>query len=256
MMHHGVRQRSADELAQGYDHTHRRLEIVGIALFFACEILVVRNLVVAGDTMPWAIVGAAALGWLAADLVSGLVHWAGDSWGDPDFPILGRNFIRPFRHHHVDPLAITRHDFIATNGNNCMTTLLALVPAVFVPVSVETPWRAFFLWFVVWLTLAVFATNQLHKWAHLERPPAPIRWLQRLHLVLPPDHHDVHHARPYDDNYCITVGWLNGPLRWIRFFRTLERVITAVTGQIPRREDIHLTAPPVTPPHGAHPADR
>ena len=65
-------------------------------------------------------------GLLAADLVSGMVHWAGDTLCDEDTPVLGRHFIRPFREHHVDPKAITRHDFIETNGNNCIASMPVL----------------------------------------------------------------------------------------------------------------------------------
>jgi hypothetical protein len=35
-----------------------------------------------------------------------------------------------------------------------------------------------------------------------------------------------------------TLGWMNGPLRAIRFFETLERTITAVTGVVPREDDL------------------
>ena len=49
---------------------------------------------------------------------------------------------------------------------------------------------------------------------------------------------------PYRRNYCITLGWLNAPLRAIRFFETLELVITAVTGAIPRADDLSPSAPP------------
>jgi len=45
-------------------------------------------------------------------------------------------------------------------------------------------------------------------------------------LILPPDHHEVHHTAPYAKYYCITVGWLNEALFRLRFFQTLEKLIT------------------------------
>jgi ubiquitin-conjugating enzyme E2 variant len=94
-----------------------------------------------------------------------------------------------------------------------------------------------FLWFI-------YATNSLHRWAHMEpaRVPSVVKVLQRLHLVLPPEHHGIHHVAPYTKYYCITVGWMNEPLHRIGFFRILERVISRLTGLVPRADDIGVRA--------------
>jgi ubiquitin-conjugating enzyme E2 variant len=84
----------------------------------------------------------------------------------------------------------------------------------------------------------VMATNQFHKWSHMDTPPALIGFLQRVHLILPPDHHRIHHTAPYNKYYCITVGWLNWPLQALHFFPLAERLITWGTGLLPRQDDI------------------
>ena len=225
------------ELA-GYTQSHRAYEIgvscVAVVLFGWLVVRLAKSPHISGFWVPLALL----LGILAADFVSGFAHWAFDSWGSLDTPVLGRLAIRTFREHHVDEKAITRHDFVETNGHNMALSVPMYLGGVYAlsgPPSLGMTFLG-----MVFLAGGFFVgiTSQIHKWSHMTTPPAPIRLLQRARLILTAEHHALHHAAPYDRAYCITVGWMNGPLRAVRFFETLERVITAVTGAVPREDDI------------------
>ena len=57
----------------------------------------------------------------------------------------------------------------------------------------------------------------------MEDPPSLAAWLQRCGLILSKEHHDIHHASPYDTYYCITVGFWNPLLDRIQFFEWIEK---------------------------------
>src|SRR5205085_12227663 len=94
--------------------------------------------------------------------------------------------------------------------------------------------------FVLSLTIFVFMTNQIHKWAHLEEPPRFVRLLQHCRLILGAEHHQVHHTGQHMFHYCITTGWLNPMLDRIGFFRRSETLIQAISGLHPREDDVTL----------------
>jgi ubiquitin-conjugating enzyme E2 variant len=167
------------------------------------------------------------------------MHWVFDTWGSIDTPIFGAVAIRTFRHHHVDQKAITRHDFIETNGHNFGLSLVVTIPTLLYLTPSEATLYDVFLGSTFWYWAFFTAwTSQIHRWGHMARPPRVVQLLQRARLILSPEHHAAHHAAPYTRNYCITVGWMNGPLRAVRFFETLERVIMALTGAVPREDDL------------------
>jgi ubiquitin-conjugating enzyme E2 variant len=235
-----VRQQDAQALAQGYSPAIRAMEIASIVAFVSLEVALVYRLWGNPHTGTWLLLTAVLLGFIAADFVSGFVHWMGDTWGSTDMPVLGKAFIRPFREHHVDEKAITRHDFVETNGNNCLVSLPVAVLALVLPHS--SPGWVFASSLLGSMIFWVMATNQFHKWSHLDEPPALVGFLQRVHLILPPGHHHIHHTAPFNKYYCITVGWMNKPLTLIHFFPLAERLITWATGALPRQDDIGAEA--------------
>ncbi len=229
----------AEELAAGYTAEHRHAEYAGITVAALTALYLTWRVVHCPTLSGWWMPLAALVGILLSDWMSGFVHWLFDTWGNLDTPVFGRLAIRTFRHHHVDQKAITHHDFIETNGHNIsLTTIYGVGGLLMLRGDDVTLFDVFVCQSLLCATLFTAFTSQIHKWAHMDQPPRIIVLLQRARLILAPEHHSLHHSPPYNRNYCITVGWLNGPLRAIRFFETLERTITALTGVVPREDDL------------------
>jgi len=167
------------EADRGFLLLARASEWLGIILTFMMPVLVVGNIQhdVEGLTSWGVVVLAAFLGYLAADFLSGIVHWAGDRWGSEETFMLGPTIVKPFREHHVDEKAITRHGFVETNGNNCMGTTVILVFSLLLPE--EGLLGLLCRIGAVSLSFGLFATNQFHKWSHLDTPPLPLPSPQR-----------------------------------------------------------------------------
>jgi hypothetical protein len=181
----------------------------------------------------WSTPLVVVLGLVGADFVAGVVHWAGDTWGDEDTPWFGRRFLRPFRYHHAHPLDMLKSNFFTTNGD----TALSALPFLLVPflISLDTTAGRFWALFLASVGAWGMWTSQCHQWAHMKSPPRVVAWLQRRGLILSRGHHRRHHKVPFATHYCITTGWCNGFLSAIRFFPTLEWVVSRLTGCRPRR---------------------
>ncbi|MBC7794796.1 MAG: carotenoid synthesis regulator CarF [Clostridia bacterium] len=224
--------------SKGYSKLQRRFELGGITAFMALTVYTIAHITqqayhVTPHHWGWIAIGAFVLGLLAADLVSGMVHWAADNWGDVTWPIVGPGFIQPFRNHHVDPADISRHDFVELNGNNCIVSLPVFLLACYASSAMAPAAGLFNSVFLLSLALWVFGTNQFHAWAHHANPPKLVVLLQRTGLILNTDHHSVHHLAPHADNYCITNGWMNYPIRALHVFPMVEWVMTMVSGVRP-----------------------
>ncbi|CAD5209738.1 unnamed protein product [Bursaphelenchus xylophilus] len=232
----------AKTLASMYSRNKRMQEVISIVVsltfFSTVGILLIWRI---GDIALHSLVFAAFFGIIVADFASGVVHWIADTWGTVD-TFIGRHFIRSFREHHVDPTAITRHDFVEVNGDNFMVCIPKLAHILYQHFTLEDDDLIAVLpdhWF--WLFLGIYSamTNQIHKWSHTYFNLHPfIVTLQRLHIILPRHHHKIHHISPHACAYCITTGWLNYPLDKVGFWRHLESAVSFLTGQKPRDDDL------------------
>ena len=187
---------------------------------------------------PSLIVTALALlvGYYLADIASGLVHWATDTWfSERQF---GR-LIAIAREHHTHPSNILGYRFLENATLGSFPSALLVGPLAILIACL--PWStagyaAMIVLGIISLTL-LFGTS-LHNIGHRKVRSPVLRLGQRLRLFITPAYHHVHHGGDQTTRYCTVNGWANPLLDRIGFWRWLERRIAAVTGAIPREDDV------------------
>lgn len=171
------------------------------------------------------------------DFVSGVMHWAADTWGKFETPIFGPSLIRAFRMHHIDPQDIVKHSFVETCANSSYPAPFVIATAYFT--NSGTFISQTYNWMIIFGVILGILTNQCHKWAHMvhTKPPAIIVFLQKAGFIISHEKHHKHHQGDFDSDYCIINGWMNPILEKINFWRKAEEIITRLTGSIPRQDD-------------------
>lgn len=180
--------------------------------------------------------GAIVIGYFLADVASGLVHWATDTWfSEKQF---GR-LIAIAREHHTHPSHILGYRFLenATLGSapsalfiGPLALLIALQPRS------DFLYATMIVFLLISLTL-LFGTS-LHNIGHRKVKSRILIVAQQLRLVITPAYHHVHHSGDQTTRYCTVNGWANPLLDRLRFWRALERLISGITGAVPREDDV------------------
>ncbi len=201
------------------------LDILSVLIFGLTLAWLVSRLAGVPSPEAWPfMLGAALAGIALADFGTGLIHWAGDTFGSEGTPLLGPAVIAPFREHHRDPFDIVRHGFLEVTGNNALLmSPLLFVMAGFAPQLGASPFAAAAIAGGLAFVATAVISNQLHRWAHMARVPRLVAWLQRHHVILSRVEHSRHHRGAHDRGYCVANGWMN-PL--------LDRL--AASGERPR----------------------
>lgn len=177
-------------------------------------------------------VGATATAVVAADFVSGIVHWAEDTFGDVDTPIIGKWIVQPNELHHREAGAFTSRGWLASSWDLALAG--ALIVGVAAWLGVLTPYVALFAF------LGANA-NAVHKWNHAPRSaPWIARVLWKAKLLQPPAQHALHHTGEKNLAYCVLTPFVNPLLDRIGFWRALERAVVPLFGGSRRADLAHL----------------
>jgi hypothetical protein len=160
-------------------------------------------------------------GFIAGDLVSGIVHYSLDTFNSDTFAVAHKSF----RIHHDKPLSMETFLWI---GHVCEITPLT-IPAVtatrkMIPklrdMGTDEDTIAAIGIFVLVSTLVAGSAQIAHRFAHrrnhenarddsvnrvVPEVPLIVKFLQDNHLMLHPDHHRKHHVTEIA-NYCISNG--------------------------------------------------
>ena len=160
---------------------------------------------------------------LAADFVSGFVHWFEDAYARKDTPFIGRLLADANIEHHVRPRAFIRRNWFESSWD-----LLAIGALV-----IATAWGLHLLTWHVWLfVLVAVNANQIHKWAHRnpQENGALVTFLQKIKLLQTQRHHARHHIGNKDSHYCSVTNVLNPVLDRLGLWRHLERANVKLFG--------------------------
>ena len=162
-----------------------------------------------------------------ADVISGLFHWAEDSYGQEHWPVVGKAIITPNLLHHEQPRAFLANSWWRSADVQILGAL----------------WSAFVLLLVGWLTWRVVLVlalvvnaNELHKWAHRTKAENGrlITYLQQHGVLQSKAHHNRHHGGKRNTHYCTITPYLNPLFDRFGVWRGCEGVIARVTGVGPR----------------------
>jgi ubiquitin-conjugating enzyme E2 variant len=166
---------------------------------------------------------------LAADFLSGLIHWAEDTWAAPGgWAFLDKHVVLPNIEHHRSPGLMRGNSYLV---NNSVTLAITAAAALVLFLAHVYAWQAY-------VTLAIAShSNAYHRWAHMRNVPRPVRWLQGIGLLQSVQHHGVHHKRPYASRFCTTTNFLNPILDGFGFWRALEYAMGLFGARVVRATD-------------------
>jgi len=172
------------------------------------------------------IIGALLVCLWVADFITGVVHWAEDTYCEDGYPIIGKLICEPNRLHHIDPnLMVRTGTFISRNILQWVSALCAF----------GLLYLADYANIYTFMTL-LFASfgNEVHRWNHMSKTGPVISFIKQSGYIQSQKQHSLHHKPPHETNYCILTSQVNPVLEAINFWRSIEFIIRVTTGLEPK----------------------
>lgn len=159
--------------------------------------------------------------WCAADFITGVIHWWEDTYGNPNWKILGKYVVEPNLVHHKQPHKLLEGSY----WNRINTSFYAAT------IIGGGLWAVDLLsWRIIVCLLFCTQGNEVHAMSH--RPDRItnkfIHFLQKIGLFQSKKMHRWHHKAPYETNFCVMTDFCNPILNKINFWGKLEWLILKV----------------------------
>lgn len=156
--------------------------------------------------------------WLAADFITGVIHWWEDTYGNPHWKVIGKHVVEPNLIHHKQPTKMLEGSY--WNRINTSVFAAAIIGAIFWLVGLQA-WQIFLC--------LLFCTqgNEIHAMSHRpdKRNGKAVLWLQKSGIFQSKKTHRWHHKAPYDTNFCIMSDFVNPVLNKLQFWKGVEWLI-------------------------------
>ncbi len=158
-----------------------------------------------------------------ADLLTGLVHWWEDSYGNPNWKYLGKSIIEPNLVHHKKPRDFLKGSYWQRINTSFFAGIVILAACYC--------FGALNFYTLLWIAISMHG-NEVHRLAHQTNKENGrfICLLQTMGLLQSRRHHGLHHTAPYECGYCAITNYVNPVLDAIAFWAGLEWIIAKTTG--------------------------
>ncbi len=180
---------------------------------------------------------ASAAGMFIGDFITGLLHWALDTWFNEETSLLNRMVIT-VREHHVYPDRVFQYSFSHHAGPLSWLAFFFTAPIFFLAIfGPSGAANCYLVWTAVVVSFEITFMFEFHKFGHRLQARKITRRAQRLRLLLSPKHHLRHHSGNHDRNYCLINGIADDVCGNLFAWRGLEWIISSITGAVPRSND-------------------